>query len=209
MPSDRIPPLHVVTDDEVIARADFGEVTRRVMAAGGSAVAFHLRAPRASGRRMHDLAAALRTTAAETGARLIVNDRADVAAAVDADGVQVGARGLAPADARRVIGPHRLLGVSVHAAAEARAAVEGGADCVLAGTIWQTPSHPGRPGAGVGLIREIAAVGIPVIAIGGVAAARTAEAREAGAAGVAVIRGVWDAADPAAAVNEYLGHWKG
>lgn len=209
MPADRIPPLHVVTDDEVVARVDFAELARRVMAAGGSAVAFHLRAPRVSGRRTHDLAAVMRSIATETGARLIVNDRADVAAAVDADGVQVGARGLAPADARRVIGPHRLLGVSVHAAEEARAAVEGGADYVVAGTIWQTPSHPGRPGAGVGLIREIAALGIPVIAIGGVTAARTAEARDAGAAGLAVIRGVWDVADPAAAVNEYLSHWKG
>ena len=61
----------------------------------------------------------------------------------------------------------------------------------------------------MGLIREIAALGIPVIAIGSVTPARVAEARDAGAAGVAVLRGVWDAPDPAEAVREYLRHWKG
>lgn len=204
----KIPPLHVVMDDEVAARDGFAAIARRVMETGGSLLALHLRARRASGRRMHGLAAALRPIASETDARLIVNDRADVALAVDADGVQVGARGLSPADARRVIGPHRLLGVSVHAMEEAWAAREGGADFVVAGTIWPTLSHPDRTGAGVGLIREMAVLGIPVIAIGGVTAARAAEARDAGAIGVAVLRGVWDAADPAAAVNEYLNHWK-
>lgn len=205
---ERIPPLHVVTDDAVVARADFLDVARRVLEAGGAHVAFHPRAPRAPGRRMHDLAAALRVMAVDAGARLIVNGRADVALAVRADGVQVGGRGLQPADARRLIGPDRLLGVSVHSVDEARAARDGGADYVLAGTIWETPSHPDRRGAGIGLIRESASIAIPVIAIGGVTPARVAEARDAGAAGVAVIRGVWDAPDPSAAVSEYLKHWK-
>jgi thiamine-phosphate diphosphorylase len=203
-----IPALHVVTDDEVVARADFLDVARRIVEAGGADLALHLRAPRASGRRMYDLASALRGTTADAGALLIVNDRADVALATDADGVQVGGRGLEPADARRLIGPDRLLGVSVHSVDEARTAMDGGADFLIAGTIWETASHPERRGAGIGLIREIAALGIPTIAIGGVTPARMAEARNAGAAGVATIRGVWDAPDPTAAVDEYLKHWK-
>ncbi|HYR09605.1 MAG TPA: thiamine phosphate synthase [Longimicrobium sp.] len=205
---ERLPPLHVVTDDAVVGRADFLGVARRIAETSRADVAFHLRAPRASGRRMHDLATALRSMTADAGALLIVNDRADVALAVDADGVQAGGRGLMPADARRLIGPERLLGVSIHSADEARVAKAGGADYLLAGTIWETQSHPERRGAGIGLIREIAALGIPTIAIGGVTAERAAEARDAGAAGVAAIRGVWDAADPAAAVAEYLKHWK-
>jgi thiamine-phosphate pyrophosphorylase len=204
-----IPPLHVVMDDEVVGRGDFLAVARKIVDAGEADVALHLRAPRASGRRMHELAAALRERVADAGALLIVNERGDVALAVDADGAQVGGRGLAPADARRVLGPDRLLGVSVHSVDEARVAKDGGADYVLAGTIWETPSHPERRGAGIALIREIAALGIPTIAIGGVTPARVAEARDAGAAGVATIRGVWDAPDPAAAVTEYLEHWKG
>ena len=166
-----------------------------------------------SGRRLWKTARALLHAAIERDSWVMVNDRADVALAA-ADGVQVGARGLLPADARRVMGEDRMVGVSVHSVEEARAALAGAPDFLLAGTIWPTPSHPGRPGAGVGLIREIAALGVPVIAIGGVTPGRAAEARDAGAAGVAVLRGVWDAPDPAAAVREYLrdvegiGRWR-
>ncbi|MBW3569506.1 MAG: thiamine phosphate synthase [Gemmatimonadetes bacterium] len=205
----RIPPLHVVTDDAVVARSDFLELARRVVQAGGPAIVFHLRAPRASGRRMHDLAKALRRMTADAGALLAVNDRVDVALAVGADGVQVGARGLEAVDARRLIGPDRLLGLSVHSVDEARAAMDGGADYVLAGSVWPTPSHPDRPGVGIGLIRSVATLGVPTIAIGGITPGRVAEARHAGAAGVAVIRGVWHAPAPAAAAREYLLHWKG
>jgi thiamine-phosphate pyrophosphorylase len=199
-----IPPLHVVTDEAVVARRDFLDSARRIVEAGGAEVALHLRAPGASGRRVHDLAVALRSMTAQAGALLIVNDRVDVALAAGADGAQVGGRGLGPADARRLIGPDRLLGVSVHSVDDARAARDGGGDYLLAGTIWETASHPERRGAGIGVVREIAALGIPTIAIGGVTPERVAEARDAGAAGVAVIRGVWDAADPAAGVEEYL-----
>lgn len=203
-----IPPLHVVTDDAVVARGDFHEVAERIIEAGGPLLAVHLRAPRASGRRMYELARALRDPVIAADGWLIVNDRVDVAVAAGADGAHVGGRGLAPADARRLLGPDDRLGVSVHAVDEARAAQADGADFVLAGTIWPTPSHPDRRGAGVGLIREITALGIPTIAIGGVTPERVAEARDAGAAGIATIRGVWDAPDPAAAVSEYLKHWK-
>lgn len=180
---------------------------RRVAGAGGPLLVFHLRAPRAPGRRMYELARALLDAVRAADGRLVVNDRVDVARAA-ADGAQVGARGLHPADARRVLGADGLLGVSVHSVDEARDARQAGADFVLAGTIWQTPSHPDAPGTGTGLIREIAALGIPTIAIGGVTPARIGEVREAGGAGVAVIRGVWAAPDPAAAVAEYLRHWK-
>lgn len=204
---ERIPPLHVVTDDAVVARPGFVTDARRVVRAGGAGIALHLRAPGASGRWMYDAAAILRRITGDAGARLIVNDRADVAMAVDADGLQLGARGLLAADARRWIGAGGMLGVSVHSVAEARDAL-GAADFLLAGTIWPSASHPGRPGAGVGLLAEVAALGIPTIAIGGVTPARMGEARDAGAAGVAVLRGVWNAPDPAEAVAEYLRTWK-
>lgn len=205
-----VPPLHVITDDAVVAREDFLEQAGRVIEAGGPLLAFHLRAPRAPGRRVYEMARALRGALYRSGGRLLVNDRVDVALAACADGVQVGARGLSAADARRLLGADDLLGVSVHSAEEARAAQRDGADFVLAGTIWETRSHPGRPGAGTELLRQVAAsIYRPVIAIGGVTPERVAEAREADARGVAVVRGVWDARDPAAAVNEYLKHWKG
>ena len=191
-----------------MGRPEFVDRARLILGAGGPDVVFHLRAPRASGRRLHHLACAVIGVAADAGAVLLVNDRIDVALAA-ADGAQVGARGARVRDTRRMLGPDRLLGASVHTAAEAIDAAAEGADFVIAGTIWPTPSHPGREGAGLGLIREIAAANIPVIAIGGVTPERAAEARAAGASGIAVIRGVWDAADPAEAVREYLGYWKG
>ncbi|HZG41969.1 MAG TPA: thiamine phosphate synthase [Longimicrobium sp.] len=203
---DPLPPLHVVTDDEVVGRRNFVDRARLVLSTGGPDIVLHLRAPRASGRRLYGLARALIGHGEDSS--LLVNDRIDVALAV-ADGAQVGARGVRVGDARRMLGSDPLLGASVHTAAEANDAAAEAADFVIAGTIWPTPSHPARQGVGLGLIREIASANIPVVAIGGVTPERSAAAREAGAAGVAVIRGVWDAADPAQAVREYLEYWKG
>ncbi len=206
---DSIPPLHVVTDDEVVARPGFLDAARLVFEMGGPDLIFHLRAPRASGRTLYELARRMRSLAVNEDAWLVVNDRVDVAHAAGVDGAHVGGRGLAAADARRLLGADRLLGVSMHSLDEARDALTGEPDFLLAGTIWESASHPGRPGAGVGLIREIAALGVPVIAIGGVTPGRAAEARDAGAAGFAVLRGVWDAPDPVEAVRNYLSHWMG
>lgn len=207
MKPDSIPPLHIVTDDEIVARPGFLDLAREVLEAGCADVALHLRAPRASGRLLYELADRLMTLGVLAHATLLINDRLDVALAAGADGGHVGGRGLAVADARRLIGPGRLLGVSVHSVEEARGALAGEPDFLLAGTIWETPSHPGRPGAGAGLIRGVAALGVPVVAIGGVTPERVAEARDAGAAGFAAVRGVWDAPDPVQAVRNYLSHW--
>lgn len=206
---DPLPPLHVVTDDAVAGRADFVDQAAEVIRIGGARIALHLRAPSASGRRMFDLASRLMKIARSAGAALIVNDRIDIALAVEADGVQLGRRSLGPGDARRIVGSERWIGASVHSIGEAREAVEGGADFLVVGSIYKTASHPGRSGAGVGLIAETAALGVPVTAIGGITPERVDAVRRAGGAGVAVIRGVWDAPDPAAAVRKYLQHWKG
>lgn len=206
---ESVPVLHAVTDDGVLARTDFLALARQVMDAGGPSLALHLRGPRTSARRLYALASALRDALGATGGWLMVNDRADVARAAGAHGVQVGQRGLTAADARQVMGEGWMLGVSIHTVDEARAAFSGRPDFLVAGTIWETASHPGRTGAGTGFIREVAALGVPTIAIGGVTPGRMAEARDAGAAGGAVLRGVWNAPDPAAAVREYLSDWKG
>ncbi|HEU0015594.1 MAG TPA: thiamine phosphate synthase, partial [Longimicrobium sp.] len=153
MKPERIPPLHVVTDDAVIARPDFVERAGAVLEAGGPELVFHLRAPTAPGRRVFDLARALVPLAIDAESWLVVNDRVDVALAA-ADGAHVGARGPAPGDARRLLGPGRLLGVSVHSADEAREALEGEPDFLFAGSIWATPSHSERAPAGTGLIGE-------------------------------------------------------
>lgn len=200
-----LPPLHVVTDDATAARPDFLRAAAGVVAEGGPRIALHLRAPLANGLAVYRWAEALRALTREAGALLLVNDRVDVALAMDADGVQLGRRGLVVADARALAGAERMIGVSVHTSAEVDEAR--GADFVLVGNVYATASHPGRPGIGVSGLAAFA--GLPRIVIGGVTPERVAELRDAGVRGVAAIRGVWDAPSPARAVRSYLEEWSG
>lgn len=188
-----LPRLHLVTDDGVLARPDFARVAEALLRLGGERVALHLRGPRTSGRELYRQAAALAGPARNAGALLLVNDRVDVALAAGASGVQLGERGLPVEDARRMGGAGWMVGASVHDPGEAGAALERGADFVLAGTLFASASHPGRGGSGVGWLREIPGGCGRVIGIGGVDPARVAGVLGAGAHGVAVIRAVWGA----------------
>ena len=139
-------------------------------------------------------------------AAVFVNGRPDIAAATGAHGVQLGAGDLTPRDARRVL-LQGWIGQSVHSAAEAGAAVEGGADFLIVGNIYETPTHPKNPPAGLALVHDTVKLGLPVIAIGGVTSERTRELRAAGVYGVAAIRALWWATDPAAATLAMLAPW--
>lgn len=132
-----------------------------------------------------------------------MNDRLDVALAAGAAGVQLGRTSLAARDARR-IGPKWWIGASVHDLSEAADARAGGADYLLVGPVFRTATHPERAPLGIDRLREIAGLGLPVIAIGGVTAGAVRELRDAGAHGAAAIRGLWDAADPAGAARQML-----
>jgi thiamine-phosphate diphosphorylase len=203
------PRLHAVTDDEVLADPGFADRARAMMIAHGPALALHLRGHGTRGAKLYELAESLVETSRDGGAVLVVNDRVDVALASGC-GAQLGHRSIPVDVARTLLGPDRALGYSAHDAAEARSAGQAGADFVLLGTVWASSSHPGRPGAGIGLIDETVAdlASRPdaplVIAIGGVTPERAAEAVAAGAHGVAAIGGVWAAADPVAAAGWYL-----
>jgi thiamine-phosphate diphosphorylase len=201
-----VPRLHVVTDDETLARPDFAARAATVLRAGGAAVALHLRGPRSPGRLLYDLAASLAVDAASAGSTLLVNDRVDVALALPAPGVQLGRRSL-PADrVRPLVGPKALVGVSVHAPDAAVAARTQGASFVLAGHVFRTPSHPGQAGRGLDWLASVvdAASPLPVVAIGGIGVREVSSVRAAGASGVAALGGIWDAPDPADAVAGYI-----
>jgi thiamine-phosphate pyrophosphorylase len=201
-----LPRLHVVTDDAILSRADWPAAAGDVLAAGGAQAALHLRGPRTAGRRLYDLALALKPEALGAGASLVLNDRIDVALTVGVRAVQLGRRSLPVSDARRLLGAGASIGVSCHSGDEVEAAVADGADWAFAGTVFPTPSHPGSEGRGVDWLAEVArrAGALPLVAIGGVRADRVHELRIAGAYGVAVVRGVWDAPDPGRAVREYI-----
>lgn len=208
MADRRLPRLHAVTDDATLARPDFPSAARAVLAAAGRDLALHLRGPRTGGRALWELAAWLAAAANDAGALLVVNDRVDVALAAGAGGVQLGRRSMRPADVRGLAGERLRVGVSVGSATEAADAARAGADYLLAGSVYATASHPGRNGIGPEGLCDIAALGAPTVAIGGMTPERVAEARAAGARGVAAIRAVWDADDPARAATRFLEAWK-
>ena len=200
----RVPALHAVTSDEIVARSDFLDRARRVMQSGGTNVAVHLRTARLGGRALHELASHLAVVQNETGSWLVINDRADVALTAGARGVQLTSRSMLPADARHAA-PTLLIGASVHSMEDAATAAEAGAHWLVAGHVVEAEPHPDQDGRGIAFIERLAAAHtVPVIAIGGVRPEHVAVLRTAGAYGVAAIRGVWHAHDAGAAVIEYL-----
>ncbi len=200
-----LPRLHAVTDDRVIGPRG-GRVVERaaVMAsAAGPLLAVHLRARQLPGGAFLAMARELAAVLAPHGSWLVVNDRADVARAARARAVVAGRGGLPVSDVRRVA-PGVPVGRSVHDAAEVEGAMAEGADFLVAGAVYATASHPGDPARGPEVVRRAAATGLPVIAIGGLTPDRVADVVRAGAFGVAAIRALWDAADPAAAAAAFL-----
>ena len=150
-------------------------------------------------------ARALRQLCAAHGALFLVNDRIDIALAVEADGVHLGQGDLPPALARQLLGPDRLIGRSTHALDQLQQAVTDGCDYVGVGPVHATPTKPGREPVGLDYVRQAAAASpIPFFAIGGVEASNLAAVRAAGADRVAVVRAITEAVDPAAAAAALL-----
>jgi thiazole tautomerase (transcriptional regulator TenI) len=200
-----LPRVHAFTDAQLMALPEFG-ILAAAIAAAGSAVALHARAGGSHGALLAAGALRLVALARPPEASVFVSGRPDIAAAVGANGIQLRGKDLSPADARHVF-PRGWIGRSVHSKEEAAVAVAEGADFLVVGNIYETDSHPGRPAAGLDLVREATAFRRPVIAIGGITPERAAEVRRAGAYGVAAIRGLWAAADPAAATLAMLAPW--
>jgi thiamine-phosphate pyrophosphorylase len=200
-----IPRLHAITEARLLADPDLGRKGAAIAALGpGSAI--HLRDRNAAMPALAEVGRRLAALTRPAESALVVNGRPDLARALGAQGVQLGEEDLPVAAARTVLGPG-WIGRSVHSAEGARQAFEAGADFVILGSIFPTPSHPDRAPLGLGVLEEAARLGRPVIAIGGVTAERAAECRRAGAWGVAAIRALWDAADPYAAARQLLEPW--
>jgi thiamine-phosphate diphosphorylase len=200
-----LPRLHAVTDGAVVAADDFA-IRAAAIASAGPAVALHARDRNAGGAALARLAQRLVALATPPEAAVFVNGRPDVAQAVGAHGVQLGIADLAPAGARATF-PRGWIGRSVHSAEEAEEAAREGADYLMVGNIHETTSHPDRPAVGLGLVREAASLGLPVIAVGGMDPGRAAAARDQGAYGVAAVAALWRSPDSAAAALALLAPW--
>jgi thiamine-phosphate diphosphorylase len=135
-------------------------------------------------------------------ALFIVNDDPYLAMELSADGVHVGQEDIDPAEARRIMGPDAIVGLSTHSREQIEAAASEPVDYISVGPIWETPSKEGRPATGLELIRTAAEVArVPWFAIGGIDPSNVAQVTAAGAERVCVIRAVRDAADPRAAAT--------
>lgn len=199
-----LPRLHLVTNEALLQSPSFLERCTALLRSGRERVALHLRGRRLGGRELWELAEQARRVADEHGAWLFINDRVDIANAAGADGVQLGRESLSIPDARGIGRRGILVGASVHDVRAASAAAEAGADFLLAGTLFESSSHPGRPGAGTDWLRQLSRLDVPVIGIGGITAARTTAVISAGAHGVAVISGIWEAVSPVEEMERYL-----
>lgn len=195
------PRLFIVTSDEIAGRPGFAGRLERVLAVGGGLCAVQLRAHGLRGGAVFDLASELRRLTRDHGAALWINDRVDVAIAVRADGVQLGSRSIDSGSAGRLLGRCSWIGRSVHSVEEVEAT---SADVCLLGNIYETASHPGRPSLGLQAVRAAVRSGRPIIGIGGITPERAGEVIEAGARGVAVLSGVWEADDEVVATARYL-----
>ena len=188
--------LYLVTDPRPAGGRSVEEVVERALAGGVTAV--QLRDKGAPSRALLATARILRRLTRSAGAALIVDDRLDIALAAGADGVHVGREDLPATDARRLLGPDHILGVTAASEDEARRAVEAGADYLGCNAVFPTPTKTdtGPPLGLAGLRRLAAAVRVPVVAIGGINAANAADVVAAGVAGIAVVSAIMAAADP-------------
>jgi thiamine-phosphate pyrophosphorylase len=195
--------LYLITDRAASTRPPL-EVVEECLGAGLRAV--QLREKDLEVRALLALAEPLREATRRHGARLLINDRADVALAVGADGVQRTHTSLPVAALRGITPPGFLIGASAHSTAEAREAATEGADFVVFGPVYDTPSKRryGSPQGLAALEAAAAAAPRPLLAVGGITPERVREVRAAGAAGVAVIGAVYGAARPADATKAFL-----
>jgi thiamine-phosphate pyrophosphorylase len=192
--------LYVIVTGELCGGRDPAEVARA--AARGGAGMLQLREKSLEAAALLDRAKRLRAVASELGTLFVVNDRADLAAAAEADGVHVGQEDLPCAAARRLLGAGAVVGVSARSVEEARRAQGDGADYVGVGTMFATATKAGARVGGPDLLREVsAAVSIPVYPIGGITAENVSELVAVGAERAAVCRAVISADDPEAAAR--------
>jgi thiamine-phosphate pyrophosphorylase len=191
--------LYIVTTGTLVSGRAHGEIATAAVEGGATAV--QLRAPELSDDRLLPLATALARLCGDAGVLFLVNDRVEVAVGCDASGAHVG-HDQDPGEARRLLGPERILGVSVTNPEEARAAEAAGAD-YLGVTVWETSTKPEALAIGLEGIRAVAgATPLPVVGIGGINAGNAHDVLAAGAAGIAVISAVATSDDPTQAVRD-------
>ena len=188
--------LYLITDRKLFGSAE--EMLQAIEKALDSGVrAVQLREKDLRTRELLTLAYTMRNVTKRYGAKLFINDRVDIALAVDADGVHLGRAGMPVHAARKASGGSLKIGVSTHSIDEAAQAQEDGADFITLGPVYETPSKMqyGRP-IGIPVLRDAAgSLSLPVFAIGGIGIDRITEVLQQGAYGIALISAILTATD--------------
>ncbi len=192
--------LYLLTPDE----PDTARLLARVAAVLGEARLLQYRNKSADARLRHEQAAALLPLCRDAGVPLVINDDAQLARRIGADGVHLGENDGDPRAARALLGADAIIGVSCYDdLTRARAAADAGADYVAFGAFFPSSTKPGARRATPALLREAAPLGLARVAIGGITPDNARVLVEAGAELLAVIAGVFDAPDPPAAARAY------
>ena len=196
--------LYLVSDRRQTGTRDLLWVLERALDGGVKGI--QLREKDLGGRELFDLAEKVKALCVDRQASLFINDRVDVALAVDADGIHLGGASIPIEAARALVGTDKLIGVSTHSMREAEEAERAGADFLLFGPIYFTPSKAdyGEPQGLAPLKEVVKKISIPVYAIGGIKVGNIVDMKEAGVRGVALISAIMSSADPCRATQEIL-----
>lgn len=193
--------LYVVLDRTAAKGRDFFKIVSEAIRGGVDIV--QLRHKDAEDFQLIDLGKRLRDLTFKNGVIFIVNDRADIALELEADGVHLGQQDLSIETARKILGKNRIIGVSTHSLEQAIKAQALGADYISIGPIFSTPTKPTYKPVGLELVREAKErIKIPFVAIGGIERTNLKEVLLSGAKIVAVVRAVVSAEDVSAAAKQ-------
>jgi thiamine-phosphate pyrophosphorylase len=186
---------------EALPRGEEPEALLRA-ALGGGADIVQLREKELGPEAIERSARTFRRLCDTYSALFIVNDDPELARACNADGVHVGQDDMPAEEARKVLGPEAIVGLSTHSREQIAAAAAQPVDYISVGPVWETPTKEGRPGVGLELVSHAAASATrPFFAIGGIDPANAGEVIEAGAHRLGVVRSIRDAGDPTAAAE--------
>ncbi len=196
--------LYLVTDrSNFSCHNDFLNAVAAALEGGVSVI--QLREKTASTREFIGLGKKVRELCALYDAIFIVNDRVDIAQAINADGVHLGQEDMDIQNARKILGEASIIGISTHSPEQASIAVESGADYIGVGPVYSTPTKPGRPSVGLEYVKWASGnVDIPWFAIGGINRENLQDVISAGAEKVAVVRAIINAEKPDKTASEFL-----
>lgn len=192
-----LPRLYLITDRRLIRpEQDFFEVLEQLMVAGIRMI--QLREKDLPAHQLYEMAQHLRTITLRHNCLLLINDRIDIALAVNADGVHLRSNSLPTAVARKLLGPEKLIGVSTHSSEEIAVATEQNADFATYGPVFYTPSKASYgPPKGLSELQVArSSSALPIYALGGITVTNTPAVMTTGTYGVAVISSLMTAANP-------------